>query len=176
MKEQEMAQQIPHEVADFLRQHGLSYQVVFHPPVHTVEEAMPYWGQLPGLHTKNLFLKDAKGKLFVVTCLAGRSLDMKKLAEALQSKKLSFGKPELMWECLRTRPGALGPLSMLADTAHQVTFAIDSALWEADFVTCHPMENTSTVSLARADLKSALDHMGVHPVVLTLDPQVEEDA
>ena len=171
-----MEHQIPPAVADFLQRHGLSYQAVFHPQVHTVEEAMPYWQQLPGLHTKNLFLKDAKGKLFVVTCLAGRSLDMKKLPEALNSKKLSFGKPELMWECLQTQPGALGPLSMLADTEHQVTFAIDEALWNADFVTCHPMVNTCTVSMAVPDLKAALKQMGVEPVVLALEQQGAEAA
>jgi Ala-tRNA(Pro) deacylase len=173
---QDMEQQIPQVVADFLQQHDLPCQVVFHPPVHTVEEAMPYWEQLPGLHTKNLFLKDAKGKLFVVTCLAGRSLDMKKLPELLNSKKLSFGKPELMQDCLHTQPGALGPLSLLADTTHQVTFAIDEALWNADFVTCHPMVNTCTVSMAVTDLKAALAHMGVQPVVLALAPEGQEAA
>ena len=103
-----MEQQIPQAVADFLQQHDLPCQVVFHPPVHTVEEAMPYWEQLPGLHTKNLFLKDAKGKLFVVTCLAGRSLDMKKLPELLNSKKLSFGKPELCRTVCTRSPVLLG--------------------------------------------------------------------
>lgn len=166
-----MEQQIPQNVAEFLQRHDLSCQVVFHPPVHTVDEAMPYWEQLPGLHTKNLFLKDAKGKLFVVTCLAGRSLDMKKLPEALNSKKLSFGKPELMQTCLDTQPGALGPLSLLADTEHQVTFAIDAALWNAEYITCHPMVNTCTVSMAMADMKAALAHMGVQPVVLSLEPE-----
>ena len=171
-----MEQQIPQVVADFLQQHDLPCQVVFHPPVHTVEEAMPYWEQLPGLHTKNLFLKDAKGKLFVVTCMAGRSLDMRKLPELLNSKKLSFGKPELMQECLSTQPGALGPLSLLADTTHQVTFAIDEALWNADSVTCHPMVNTCTVSMAVADLKAALAQMGIQPVVLALEPSGAEAA
>lgn len=166
-----MEQQIPQNVAEFLQRHDLPCQVVFHPPVHTVDEAMPYWAQLPGLHTKNLFLKDAKGKLFVVTCLAGRSLDMKKLPEALNSKKLSFGKPELMQACLNTQPGALGPLSLLADTEHQVTFAIDAALWNAEYITCHPMVNTCTVSMAMADMKAALAHMGVQPVVLSLEPE-----
>lgn len=166
-----MEQQIPQNVAEFLQRHDLSCQVVFHPPVHTVDEAMPYWEQLPGLHTKNLFLKDAKGKLFVVTCLAGRSLDMKKLPEALNSKKLSFGKPELMQACLNTQPGALGPLSLLADTEHQVTFAIDAALWNAEYITCHPMVNTCTVSMSMADMKAALAHMGVQPIVLSLEPE-----
>ncbi|MBO1326586.1 prolyl-tRNA synthetase associated domain-containing protein [Acetobacter sp. TBRC 12305] len=155
-------------VLDFLKSGNMAFESLTHPPVHTVEEAEPYLWTLKGAQIKNFFLKDAKGKLFVVTCPADRVVDMKKLAVALGSKKLSFGKPDLMMECLDTQPGALGPLSLLADTQHRVTFAIDEDLWRSEFIICHTMCSTCSVSLAVADLKTSLERLGVQPLVFSL--------
>ena len=155
-------------VLDFLKSGGIAFESLTHPAVHTVEEAEPYLRALKGAQIKNFFLKDAKGKLFVVTCPADRAVDMKKLAVALGSKKLSFGKPELMMECLDTQPGALGPLSLLADTQHRVTFAIDEDLWRSEYIVCHTMCSTCSVSLAVADLKKILERLDVRPLVFSL--------
>ncbi|MFT8675785.1 MAG: prolyl-tRNA synthetase associated domain-containing protein [Acetobacter sp.] len=158
-------------VLDFLKSADIAFESLAHPPVHTVDEAEPYLRALKGAQIKNFFLKDAKGKLFVVTCPARRAVDMKSLAVALGSKKLSFGKPDLMMECLNTLPGALGPFSLLADAEHKVTFAIDEDLWREDFIICHTMCGTCSVSLAVADLKKALERLGVTPLVFSLDQE-----
>ncbi|MBB2201428.1 prolyl-tRNA synthetase associated domain-containing protein [Gluconacetobacter tumulisoli] len=140
---------------------------VSHPPVHTVEDALPYWAMLEGAHTKNLFLKDAKGALFLVTLPMERKVDMKALAPMIGAKRLSFGSADLMETCLGTRPGALGPLSLVADPDHAVHFAIDAALLAAGRVTCHPMDNTATLSLSVEELKHVLAAIGVEPLVVT---------
>ncbi|GAA4491540.1 prolyl-tRNA synthetase associated domain-containing protein [Gluconacetobacter tumulicola] len=141
---------------------------VSHPPVRTVEEAHLHYAGLDGVHTKNAFLKDAKGVLVLVSVPADRRLDMKALPGLIGTKRLSFGSPELMRAVLDTEPGALGPLSLVADTQRQVRFAIESSLLEADAITCHPLDNTETWVFPRAVLIRLLADLGVEPVVFTL--------
>lgn len=147
----------------------LSFQPkrVTHPPVHTVEEAHAYYAGLEGIHTKNAFLKDAKGALFLVTVPAEQRLDMKMLPGLIGSKRLSFGSPDLMRSVLQTEPGSLGPLSLIADTDHQVRFAIDAALLQAESLTCHPLDNTETWVIPVRELKRIMVDLGVEPIVFS---------
>ncbi|MBB2203638.1 prolyl-tRNA synthetase associated domain-containing protein [Gluconacetobacter takamatsuzukensis] len=141
---------------------------ISHPPVCTVEDAHAHYAGLEGVHTKNAFLKDAKGVMVLVSVPADRRLDMKALPALIGTKRLSFASPELMLAVLDTEPGALGPLSLVADGAHQVRFAIEGSLLEADAITCHPMDNTETWVIPRAVLARLLADLEVEPVVFTL--------
>ncbi|GBQ26544.1 prolyl-tRNA synthetase associated domain-containing protein [Gluconacetobacter sacchari] len=141
---------------------------VSHPPVRTVEEAHAHYAGLEGAHTKNAFLKDAKGVLVLVTVPAACRLDMKALPALIGTRRLSFASPEVMRAVLDTEPGALGPLSLAADTGRQVRFAIEASLLEADAITCHPLDNTETWVIPRAVLVRLLAELGVEPVVFTL--------
>ena len=49
-------------VYDFLKQHSINYQRSDHPAVFTCEEADKLVLDLPGARTKNLFLRDRKGR------------------------------------------------------------------------------------------------------------------
>lgn len=140
---------------------------VKHPPVHTVEEADYYYAGLEGVHTKNAFLKDAKGTLVLVTVPADCRLDMKALPALIGTKRLSFASPDLMREVLGTEPGALGPLSLVADTQHQVRFALEASLWAAAVLTCHPMDNTETWAITQKDFRRILAALEVEPVVFS---------
>ena len=146
---------------------GLAPERVEHPPVHTVEEARPYWDAIAGAHTKNLFLKDGN-KLFLVTLGAETRLDMKALAPLLGAKKLSFGSPERLMQHLGTQPGSVGPLSLVKDEAKTVRFAMERALWDAPRITCHPLRNTATLSLTAAEFRAVLADLGVEPLLLDL--------
>ncbi len=146
---------------------GLDPERVEHPPVHTVEDALPHWADLPGEPTKNLFLKDGK-LLFLVTLRAESRADMKALAPLLGAKRLSFASPERLMEHLGTLPGSVGFLSLVKDEAHAVRFAVERALWEAPRITAHPLRNTATVSLTRDQFRAVLDDLGVEPIVLDL--------
>lgn len=148
---------------------GIAPEIVEHPPVHTVEDALPHWQGLAGEHTKNLFLKDNKGgALHLVTLRAGTRVDMKTLAALIGAKKLSFASADLLREALGTEPGAVSPLSLVDDENRRVSFAIERALTEAPRLTCHPGRNTATVSLAWPDLRRLLDALGVVPQVLAV--------
>ena len=155
------------EVTALFARLGLAPARVEHPPVATVEEARPHWAALPGEHTKNLVLKDGP-RLFLVTLGAETRADMKALAPLLGAKRLSFASPERLMEHLGTKPGAVGLLSLVKDGARAVRFAIERRLWEAERVTSHPLRNTATVSLTRAELRAVLGDLGVEPVLLDL--------
>ncbi len=144
---------------------GLAPQRIEHPPVHTVEEALPHWGGLPGEGTKNLFLKDGP-RLYLVTLRSETRVDMKALAPLLGAKRLSFASPERLMEHLGTAPGAVGFLSLVKDEARTVRFALERSLWEAERVTAHPLRNTATVSLTQAEFRAVLADLQVEPILL----------
>jgi len=148
---------------------AIDMPMVTHPPVFTVEEAEQHPHGLPGLDTKNLLLKDAKGQLFLVTMRADRRADLKALPAIIGSKRLSFASAETLFEALGVTPGSVTPLAMINDTQRRVTFSLDRALAEAAHIACHPLVNTATVSLTTADFFRLLRAVGVEPAVVDLD-------
>jgi Ala-tRNA(Pro) deacylase len=97
---------------------GIETVTADHPPVFTVAESSQLERQLPGGHTKNLFLKDRKDRLFLVVALGHARIDLKSLHKVLGSDRLSFGRPELLMEVLGVTPGAVTPFALINDRAH----------------------------------------------------------
>jgi Ala-tRNA(Pro) deacylase len=145
---------------------GIAPQTIEHPPVHTVEEAMPYWSGLDALHTKNLFLKDARGQLWLVVLPCERRADLKAMAATLGAKKFSFASAETLESVLGVRQGAVSPLALVNDAERRVRLALDRSLVEANAVSFHPLENTATVALSGADFARFLAALGYEPALL----------
>jgi Ala-tRNA(Pro) deacylase len=148
---------------------GITHRVVEHRAVFTVEDVLETPHGLPGQDTKNLFLKDAKGQLWLVTLRHDRRADLKALPALLGSKRLSFASAETLLAALGVLPGSVTPLALVNDTAHQVRFALDRALAEQEHIVCHPLVNTASLSLRTADLLRLLDALGVIPAIVDLD-------
>jgi Ala-tRNA(Pro) deacylase len=149
----------------------IPYDVVEHPAVFTVEESRAVDGDIPGAHTKNLFLKDAGGRFWLVTVPAALRADLKALPAAMGAKRVSFGKGEDMERLIGVTPGSVTPLGAIADAAGAVTIVLDAALAAADRVNCHPLRNTATLGLSGADLVRALTHWGHPPVIVDVPAQ-----
>ena len=149
---------------------GIGWTALEHDAVFTVEESEAIHAAMPGAHTKNLFLKDAGGRFWLVTVDHTRRVDLKALAGAIGSKKLSFGKAEDMERLLRVTPGAVTPLAAMNDTGGAVTVVLDAALAVAALVNVHPLRNTATVALSGADLCRALDRWA-HPAAISAIPE-----
>jgi Ala-tRNA(Pro) deacylase len=148
---------------------GIVVTTVNHPPVFTVEEAQALRGQVPGEHTKNLFLKDKKDRLFLVVAPEDADLDLKQLHHRIgASGRLSFGKPELLMETLGVSPGSVTAFAPLNDTSGRVTVVIDESLANTETVNCHPLVNTATTTIAAKDLLAFLRSTGHEPVVVRL--------
>ena len=136
---------------------GIAYTAVSHPAVFTVEEAKALRGELPGSHIKNLFLRNKKGRMWLVTCLEDRDIDLKALGERLEAGRFSFGSAERLMTYLGVRPGSVTPLAVINDTEGAVTMVLDSGVMEGGPVNCHPLVNTMTTALAPADLVRFLE-------------------
>ena len=142
---------------------GIAHPTVTHPPLFTVEQSQGLRGQIPGGHTKNLFLRDKKGALFLVTTIEDAVIELKSLHRRLgASGRFSFGSADLLLETLGIVPGAVTPFAAINDTAERVTVVLDAVLMEHAVINCHPLTNTMTTSIARADLVRFLESTG-HP-------------
>ena len=142
---------------------GIAHQTVTHPPLFTVEESQALRGQIPGGHTKNLFLKDKKGALYLVSALEDAAINLKSLHRRIgASGRFSFGSADQLRAALGVEPGAVTPLAALNDTGNLVTIVLDQALMTHKVINCHPLHNTMTTSLARDDLVRFLAATG-HP-------------
>lgn len=151
-----------------LAQLNIDVKTIDHPPVFTVAESEAIERTIPGGHTKNLFLKDAKSKLFLVVAESHTKVDLKALATRLGAGRFSFGKPDLLMEVLGVTPGSVTAFAAMNDTEERVTVVIDDNLMQYDTVNCHPLENAATTSIARADLFRFLSACKHEPRVASL--------
>lgn len=148
---------------------GIEHKTVLHPPVFTVEEAQLHTRHIPGGHCKNLFLKDKKGRLWLVTCLDEQPVDLNRLSKLLGAARFSFGRPELLAQTLGVAPGSVTPLAIVNDAAGTVTAVLDTKLLGHAWVNCHPLQNDATTSLRSADLLRFVRDTGHEPVLIDLD-------
>jgi Ala-tRNA(Pro) deacylase len=148
---------------------GIEAATTHHPPVFTVEEAQEHTRHLPGGHCKNLFLKDKKDRLWLVTCLDEQRVDLNRLSKLLGAARFSFGKAELLGEALGVTPGSVTPLAIVNDRDQRVTHVLDAKLLAHELVNCHPLENDATTTLTSADLLRFVRSTGHEPIILDLD-------
>ena len=141
------APRTPEELLGYLEEIGVGHTTVEHPPVFTVEEAKARRGALEGAHTKNLFVRDKKGVMWLVVALEDRSVDLRSLAGALGHKRFSFGSPERLMRYLGVIPGAVTPFGLVNDVTGAVRVALDEGLRAFDVWNFHPLDNAMTTSL-----------------------------
>lgn len=147
---------------------GFSVTTVDHEAVFTVAESDRLHREIPGGHTKNLFLKDAKDRLWLVVAESHTPVDLKSLPKTIGSARLSFGKAELLMEVLGVTPGSVTAFALINDTRAQVSVVVDRHLLEYERINCHPLVNTATTSIARDDLLAFMRATGHEPQVLAL--------
>ncbi len=144
---------------------GIAFELVEHPAVFTVEESSKLDRDIPGAHTKNLFLKDAGGQFWLVTVPADMRVDLKKLPQAIGCKRVSFGKADDMMRLLGVLPGSVTPLAAIHDDDNHVTIVLDAGLAASNWINVHPLRNTATLGLSATDLLQLLKHWRHVPVV-----------
>ena len=140
--------------------HGIAHITHDHPAVFRVEEGLELKAAMPGLHTKNLFLKDKKQRLWLISAAQDTVIDLKAAPGLIGSDRLSFGNETLMWETLGVRPGSVTALGLINDVHRRVTFVLDQRLWEAGIVNFHPLINTATTGLDQEAFRQFLTAIG----------------
>ena len=151
---------------DFLDAHGIAHRTLEHEPVFRVEEGQEIKAQLPGGHTKNLFLKDDKGVLWLVSALGETRINLKALPRVIDSGRLSFGSAELMEQTLGVTPGSVTAFALINDRDRRVRFVADEALMEADPVNFHPRTIAATTAVSKQGFRAFLYALGVRPKVV----------
>jgi Ala-tRNA(Pro) deacylase len=157
------------ELYALFRSRGLGWTHHTHPPLHTVEESRALRGDLPGAHVKNMFLKDKKDRLWLVTCLEHRQIRIRDLEKEIGAQKCSFGRPELLEEALGLLPGAVSPFALINDPGHRVTAVLDLQMLEHDPINAHPLHNEATTAVSAADFRRFFEITGHVPVVIDFD-------
>ncbi len=154
----------PDQLFAFLDSLGIAHATVKHPPLFTVEQSRALRGQIPGGHTKNLFLRDKKHQLYLVVALEDAEIDLKGLHRQLGATgRFSFGSADLLREVWGVEPGAVTPFGAINDTQSRVTVVLDAAMMEYETLNYHPLVNTMTTSIKRRDLVKFLEATGHIP-------------
>jgi Ala-tRNA(Pro) deacylase len=153
---------------------GITHQTIQHEALFTVEQSKALRGEIVGAHTKNLFLKDKKGKLFLVTAVENTQIDLKRLHEIIGgSGRLSFGSADQMLEYLGVTPGSVTAFAVINDADYQVTMILDERLKDYDRINCHPLINTMTTGLSFDDLMVFLKSVKHVPHILKIGERAE---
>ena len=148
----------------------IAYTTHEHDPVFTVEESQSLRGVLPGGHVKNLFLRDKKKRIWLVTALEDRSIDLKALRRRLgASGSLSFGSAELLMEVLGVTPGAVTPFGVINDCDRRASVILDKGLLATDPVNAHPLRNDMTTAVSPDGLLRFLEAEGHAPEIIDFD-------
>ncbi len=155
-----MAPYTPENLLQALDDLGLESRTFHHEAVFRVGEGEGIKDALPGAHTKNLFLKDDKGRLWLISAEQNTRINLKTLPKIIGSGRLSFGSPERLLNALGVTPGSVTALGLINDPDHKVTFILDKALHDAAIVNFHPLTNTATTSLSQAGFRRFIDSLG----------------
>jgi Ala-tRNA(Pro) deacylase len=160
----------PDALFAFLDGLGIAHKTVWHEAVFTVEEAKEGRGEVPGAHTKNLFLRDKKGAPYLVVALDHTAVELRSLHRKLGATgRFSFGSAELMAELLGVTPGSVTPFAVINDTGRRVTVVLDAAMMAFELLNFHPLINTGTTSVAREGLLKFLEATGHRPRIEVLN-------
>jgi len=165
----------PQELLDRLSSLGIRAETVRHEPVFTVAESKSVKEEIPGAHSKNLFVKDKKGRYFLISAKHDTAIDLKRAHETIgASGRLSFGSAEQLRALLGVEPGSVTAFAVVNDTEGKVTMVLDANLMEHERVNFHPLVNSMTTGVSREDLVTFLRVTGHDPLILRLpEPPVE---
>lgn len=140
------------DVLTLLQSLQIPYALHEHQPFFTCEEADAAYKEIPGGHSKNLFLRNRNGDqhyLFILE--SSKRADLKALAKQLGESQLGFASPERLKKYLALTPGSVSPFGLMHDKDHHVIVLLDEGLMQYDRLNTHPNINTATVGLSRED-------------------------
>ncbi|MBZ0216098.1 MAG: prolyl-tRNA synthetase associated domain-containing protein [Fimbriimonadaceae bacterium] len=152
-------------------------ETVEHPALFTVEDSKQLRGEIPGGHSKNLFLKDKKGVLWLVVALEDAKIEMNRLHKIIGSARLSFGNGDLLTAVLGVPAGSVTPFALINDTENRVNVVLDHDMMAHDILNYHPLTNTATTRISNQDLLKFIQSCGHQPNIIKVSvPDTSENA
>ena len=159
----------PQDVFRRLTELGIETRTQSHPPLFTVEESKSLRGDMPGVHCKNLFLRDRRQRMWLVVCREDLKIDLKRLGNQLGADRLSFGSPDRLMRVLGVIPGGVSPFALINDKACQITVILDHQMLAGRPLNYHPISNEMTTAIEPDALIAFIRSCGHEPVALDLD-------
>ncbi len=149
-------------VVSILGQLGIPFSSHVHPPVPTVEEMMKHLKDVEGTKCKNFFLRDKKGRMFVLTAPHDRKVDIAKVDKVLGTKTLRFAQKEMLRDRLGVEPGSLSPFALANDAKNEISFLVDEELLKDpdQILVLHPLIDTASLGINAEGLKKFVAHTG----------------
>lgn len=148
---------------------GIAHKTIQHRPVFTVEEGADLKAAIPGGHSKNLFLKEKKGALFLLCALGDTQIDLNAVSKLIGAGRFSFGNADLLMQYLGVTPGAVTLFALINDRERQVTLLLDEGLFAHDPVNFHPLRNDATTAISPADMLKFIRSLGREPIRIAFD-------
>jgi Ala-tRNA(Pro) deacylase len=170
-----------HDLLAFLDSLGIAHRTHDHAPVFTVAESAGIKLDMPGGHTKNLFLKDKKGALLLLCTISHTAVDLNAVSKLIGAGRLSFGSAERLMQHLGVEPGSVTLFALINDPERTVRLILDEALFAHDPVNFHPLKNDATTAISPADMLKFVRSLGREPIRLAFDAKglparIEPDA
>jgi Ala-tRNA(Pro) deacylase len=144
---------------------GIAHSTAEHEPVFTVEDGRDWKHEIPGLHCKNLFMKDAKGRIALAVLPGDKRADIKGIEKKAGLGRLSFGKAELLKDVLGVEPGSVTPFALINDRERRVLVILDADMMQAETVNYHPLRNDASTTIRAEDLMKFVRALGYQPLV-----------
>ena len=163
------------ELFNLLEELGIKTRTYDHEAVFTVEESAKIKQDIPGGHTKNLFLKDKKGNFFLIVAESTAQIRLNQAHGLIgASGRVSFGKPEALMDLLGVKPGSVTAFAPMNDRECKVKVIIDKPLLRFDLINCHPLTNEATTTISKEDLMRFLEHVNHKPEIIQVSEVGEE--
>jgi Ala-tRNA(Pro) deacylase len=149
------------EFLDYLDANHFDYQRVEHPAVFTCAESELHRPAVPAVSTKNLFLCDKKARRFFLAVTAcEKTVKLDNLAKQLGLANVRFASEENLQKMLGVTRGAVTMMGLANDAEHKVELWIDSEIWQGEYFLSHPLVNTATLILSKAELERFFELTG----------------
>jgi len=158
---------------DKLTEFGLEFEVYTHEKCMTADELVEtvLLSSEKETHTKNIFFKDKKHGLFLVTHSVSSTFNTKQLGGLLnlQGKvNMRLANAEALEKHLKVKPGCVGPLCIVNDDSKEVNLVIDKSLLDGkyDYIHSHPLRNDASVKMKPIELEEFFKKAGIEPTVV----------
>jgi Ala-tRNA(Pro) deacylase len=158
----------PKQLFAYLDSLGIAHGTVTHPPFFTVAEGRPWHDKIPGLHCKNLFIKDRRGGIWHVVLPADKRADLAALEKLLNAPRFSFARPDVLLEVLQLAPGSVTPFGLINDTSRRVRVVLDQDMLRSEWVNFHPLHNAASTTIRAADLVRFVRALGYEPDIVVV--------
>ena len=141
----------PNELIKLLEIRGYDYDFHEHNALFTVEDSNKLRGEIAGLHSKNLFLKNKKNKFFLFSCEEFSKINLKTISKSLDLGNVSFAKKEYLLELLGISPGSVTPFALLNNTENNIELYLEDKMYESKYINFHPLTNKATITIKSID-------------------------